>query len=901
MWSGIIGFASRIRFALVRSRVDDEVRQEFEIHLELLIERYVRSGMSADDARRAARRQLGNPLLVREEIYRMNSLGWLEELAADVRFALRQLRRAAAFTIVAVVTLALGIGVNTAMFALADAALLQPLPFANPDRLVLVEERGPQEDGRSRIELLNLREWIAQARTFESMAAVWIPASGGGATIIGRDGTPETVPTQRVTAAFFDVLGVRPVAGRTFLPQDEETDQAVVVLSERFWRARFGADPAIVGRTLKLDERSAVVVGVVPGASQFTPAIGTSAHAVSPSLWTLLRPPLQAAKGATRGQCGSCRFLQVVGRLKPGVAPEAAQSELTLVAEALAERNRSSSRPRHVTVVPLRDAVIGRDVRLTSLLFMGIAGFVLLLSCANVANILLAHAIGRTRELAVRAAVGASRRRLIKQLLTESLVLAAFGGLLGTAIGAAALSAAPSIVPSGLLPAAVTVEFDGRVALFCAAAAVLVGLLAGLAPMRDVSGVSLIEAITEESRTATRGGGGIRSVLAAAEIAAAVVVLCGTGLLLRTLLAVGDFEPGYRAEPERVLTLDFVLPDSRYPTPESRTQFYDAVEQHMSGLADVRSAAWATTVPLGGSQIGRQSFAIVGDAPVPDESRPDANMQIVSASYFRTIDLAIISGRRFTDDDRSNGVPVCIVNEAFVHRYLRGRNPLGTHVEVGAASGPVVREIVGVVRQVKERPDEREDFVQMYVPLHQVTHNEAYLLVRGQQDAASLAQSVRQVVGRVDPGLPVRNVVTLAQVAQDATSRYSFRAVLAAAFGGLALLLAMVGVFGVLAYSVEQRTREFGVRMALGATTGAVLRLVLSNAGRVIAAGVATGLAGSAALAHTMSAFLFGVQPMDTATFVSVAVVVMVTAALATVAPALRATGVDPVVTLRGE
>ena len=414
------------------------------------------------------------------------------------------------------------------------------------------------------------------------MAAVWIPASGGGSTIMGRDGTLETVPAQRVTAAFFDVLGVRPVAGRTFLPQDEETDQAVVVLSESFWRARFGADPAIVGRTLRLDERSAVVVGVVPGASHFTPAIGTSARAVSPSLWTLLPRPLQAAEGATRGQCGSCRFLQVVGRLKPGVTREAAQSELTLDSGgARGGEIGSSSRPRHVTVVPLRDAVIGRDVRLTSLLFMGIAGFVLLLSCANVANLLLARAIGRTRELAVRAAVGAGRRRLIKQLLTESLVLAAFGGLLGTAIGAAALSAAPSVVPSGLLPAAVTVEFDGRVALFCAAAALLVGVLAGLAPMRHVTGVSLIEAITEESRTATRGGGGIRSVLAAAEIAAAVVVLCGTGLLLRTLLAVGDFEPGYRAEPERVLTLDFVLPDSRYPTPESRTRFYDAVEQHI--------------------------------------------------------------------------------------------------------------------------------------------------------------------------------------------------------------------------------------------------------------------------------------------------------------------------------
>ena len=824
----------------------------------------------------------------------------LEELGADVLFALRQLRRAPAFAIVAVVTLALGIGVNSAIFALADAALLQPLPFANPDRLVSIEERGPQDAGRSRIELLNLREWIAQTRTVEAMAAVWIPASGGGATIIGRDGTPETVPAQRVTTGFFDVLGVRPVAGRTFRPEDDAADQPVVVLSERFWRARFGADPAIVGRAIRLDDGVAVVVGVAD-AAHFTPDIGSSSRVASPSLWTLLPRPVSAAAGPARGQCGSCRFLQVVGRLKPGVTREAAQAELTAMAEALAARNDSPSRPRHVTVSPLRDKVIGRDVRLTSVLLMGIVGFVLLLSCANVANLLLARATGRTRELAIRASMGAGRWRMIKQLLTESLVLAVFGGLIGAVIGVAALSAAPAIVPPGLLPAAMTVQFDGRVALFCAAASLVVGVLAGLAPVRDVTGWSLVAAIMSESRTATRGGGGVRSMLAAAEVAAAVIVLCGAGLLLRTLLAVGAYDPGYQAAPDQVLTLDFVLPDSRYATSESRARFYDAIEQQLSGLTGVRSAAWATTLPFGGSQLGRQSFAVVGDPPAPDDSRPDADMQIVSASYFATIDLAIVAGRPFTGDDRSTSTPVCLVSEAFVRRHLRGRNPLGTRLEFSDASGSVVRDIVGVVRQVKRRPDEREEFVQIYLPIRQVPSSDAYLLVRGTGDAASLAQSVRQAVGRVDPVLPVRNVVTLEQVTQDATSRYSFRALLAAAFGTLALLLAMVGVFGVLAYSVEQRTREFGVRMALGATRADVVRLVFGSAARVIVAGVATGLAAGAALAQTLSAFLFGVPPLDPPTFVGVALVIGVTATLAVAAPALRATRVEPVEALRGE
>jgi putative ABC transport system permease protein len=823
----------------------------------------------------------------------------LEELGVDVLFALRQLRRAPAFAIVALVTLALGIGVNSAIFALADAALLQPLPFANPDRLVFIEEHGPEEAGRSRIELLNLREWIAQTRTVEAMAAVWIPASGGGSTIIGPDGTPETVPAQRVTAGFFDVLGVRPVAGRTFRPEDDAADQPVVVLSERFWRARFGADPAVVGRAIRLDDGEAVVVGVAD-AAYFTPDIGSSSRVSSPSLWTLLPRPVATAEGPARGQCGSCRFLQVVGRLKPGATRDAAQAELTAMAEALAVRNDGQGRPRHVTVSPLRDRVIGRDVQLTSVLLMGIVGFVLLLSCANVANLLLARATGRTRELAIRTSVGAGRWRIIKQLVTESVVLAAFGGLLGAVVGVAALSAAPAIVPPGLLPAAMTVHFDARVALFCAAASLVVGVLSGLAPVRDVTGGSLAAAIMSDSRTVTRGGG-VRAMLAAAEVAAAVIVLCGAGLLLRTLLVVDDYDPGYKAEPNQVLTLDFVLPGSRYGTAESRARFYDAIEQQLSGVTGVRSAAWATTLPFGGSQLGRQSFAIVGDLPAPTDSRPDADIQVVSASYFQTMDLPIVAGRPFTGDDRGTGTPVCLVNEAFVRRHLRGRNPLGTRLAFSDGSGPVVREIVGVVRQVKRRPDEQEDFVQIYLPIRQAPSTDAYLLVRGTRDGASLAQAVRQAVGRVDPVLPVRNVVTLEQVTEEATSRYSFRALLAAAFGTLALILAMVGVFGVLAYSVEQRTREFGVRMALGATTGDVVRLVFGSAARVIAAGVATGLAAGAALAHTLSTFLFGVPPLDPPTFAGVVLVIGVTAALAVAAPSLRATRVDPVEALRGE
>jgi putative ABC transport system permease protein len=900
-----------LRSWLWRVPLDQEVDEELSLHIELRTRELVERGMDPRAARDLVLSRIGDLRqlkrtcidLGRKRDREMRLTRFVDELWQDVTFALRQMRAAPGFTAVVALTLALGIGANSAIFALADAVLLRPLPYANGDRLVFIDEHGPQQGGRSRIELLNFDEWTAQNRTFETMAAIWIPAAGGGPTLLGTDGTPEMLSSQTVTPQYFDVFGVTPILGRTFRPDDPASQPDAVVLSESFWRRRFAGDPSIIGRAISFEEgRALTVIGIVPAEFQFRPEIfrDDNVTAKPVSLWALLPRPRQGAEGAARGQCGVCRFLQVVGRLKPGTSIDAARADLTGLAETLAARTGTRS-PRRITMTSMHELLIGRELRLTSILFLGVVGFVLLLCCANVANLVLARAAGRTRELAVRATLGAGRRRIITQLLTESLMLAAAGGVLGLGLGAAILSAAPTLLPAELLPSVIEFGVDGRVVAFCVAMTGLSGVLFGLAPAWQASGLSLVQAITSEGRTATSRGGQFRRVVAAAEVAAAVLVLCGAGLLLRTLLAIDNTDQGYRAESERVLTLDFTLPGTRYGTPDSLRQFYDAIEREVGTVSGVRSVGWASSLPLGGSQLGGQAFEIVGDAPARDSNRSSADFQIVSHSYFRTLDLPIVAGRGFTAEDGAGGPAVCIVSEGFVRRYLAGRNPLGIRLRVNTNRDAPAREIVGVARQVKERPDETEDHIQIYVPNQQVPHTEAYLLVRTAGDAETQTPDIRRAIARVDQQLAVGTVVTLEGIERQATGRHRFRAMLVMTFAALALVLAMVGVFGVLAYSVQQRVREFGVRIALGATTAQVLGLVMGSAGRVVGAGAAIGLGLALIFAQALSTFLFGVPPRDPLTFAAVTIVLAMTAAVACAIPAFRASRVDPAVTFRSE
>ena len=810
------------------------------------------------------------------------------DLWQDVRYAARVLRKQPGFAAVVVLTLALGIGANSAMFALVDATLLRPLAFPDPDRLVMLWERTAASP-RAGVSPLNLLDWKARSRTFDAIGA-FMPFVGG-MVMSGADGTADTVPRQWVTADIFTALGVRPVAGRTFLPSDDTPRAAVVVISEAFWRTRFNADPGAVGRDIRLDGEQYTIVGVMPEAAQ---VIGRT------SIWALI--PIQGAPPGARG----AYMFRGVGRLKPGVTLAAAEADMVAVAEGLARDFPATNASRGVTIAPLHDAVIGTELRQTAILFLGVVGFVLLICCANVANLLLVRATVRRRELAIRSALGADRRRVVRQLLTESLLLSSIGGVLGLALGAAILAVAPQVVPQELLPASVTLAFDGRVVAFCAATALFVGLLFGLAPAWQSTGSSAAQVIASEGRTATGRGGRVRSTLVVAEVATAVLLLFGAGLLLRTLLEVQGVDRGYRAE--SVLTMLVDPMGDHYPTDAAEFQFYEAVEREVRTVGGVRDVAWATTLPLGPSYEGSYFFEIVGDPPVPENERPAADYQIVSNTYFSTLDLPVVAGRQFGDRDTPGAVPVCIVNEAFVRHHLRGRSPIGVRVAIrptsSAGAKPVIREIVGVARQVKGRPDEPEELIQIYVPLAQNTPGDIYMLVRPASGRADvLAPAVRAALARIDKDqlVSVRDVMTLDAVAREATARHRFRAVLVTAFAGLALLLAMVGLFGILAYSVHQRVRDFGVRRALGATTGDVLHLVAGSAARVIATGAAIGLALSALAGQLLATMLFGVEPLDPVTFASVGVVLALTAVVSAAGPAWRAARIDPVVALRGE
>jgi len=811
---------------------------------------------------------------------------WFEDFRSDASFALRQLRGAPAFTLIAALTLALGIGANGAIFALVDAALLRPLALASPDRLVEVWERDPSS-ARTPTAPANVADWRERTQTFEAFGGY---IGGVGAMVMSGVGNlAESVPRQWVTSGFFDVLGVPAIAGRTFKPADDDPrgQARAVVLSETFWRGRFNADPGVIGRQIRFDGQPYTVVGVVPRSFQ---EFGRT------SIWALVSPPRIP-------QMRTAYFIQTIGRMKPGVSIETATGDLSRVAADLARELPQTNAGRGVLVEPIRAALVGSEVRLTAMLFLGVVGLVLLICCANVANLLLARATVRSRELAIRSALGAGRRRVLRQLLTESVILSVIGGVFGAGVGALILQVAPSVMPEGLLPSAVTIEFDTRVAVFCAVAALAVGVVFGLAPAWQATGVTSSTIMASDSRGTTGRGGRLRTLLVVGEVATAVVLLFGAGLLLRTLLALEDVDRGYRAD--RVLTMMVDPLASEYQEPGSLQRFFENVEREARKDPAVRSVAWASTLPLGTSEVGDLPFEIIGDPPVNARSRPTADYQIVSPAYFQTVDLPIVAGRAFTDRDGPGSVRVCIVNEAFVRRFLRGRNPIGVRVLFQAGSeNAQIRQIVGVARQVKARPDETEELIQTYVPIGQDAIDDIFLLARpAAGPAEALAPSVRAAIGRVDTAqlVNVADVMTLDDVARVATSRHRFRAVAVVTFAGLALVLAMVGVFGVMAYSIQQRVREFGVRMALGATRADMLRLVLGSAAGVVAAGAAVGLVLASLLSRVLDTVLFGVQPLDPPTFAGVIAMLLVTAALSTAIPAWRATRVDPAAIMKGD
>ncbi len=801
-------------------------------------------------------------------------------LAHDCRFGLRSLRRSPGFTSMATLVLALGIGACTAIFSLLDAALLRPLPFADPDALVMLWERAPRY-AHNRVAPLNFLDWSEQQQSFAALAAV----AGGSRTLTEAGARPERIPGQSVTSEFFEVFRIRPIAGRTFTADDARDRAKVVVLSERLWRTRFGGDPAIVGRALTFDNDPTTVIGIVSGDFQIL---------FRADMWSLFVPRRSPEQ---RRQ----HYLQVVGRLQDGVSIDRARTDMGAIADRIAAASPDTNRGWGVAMEPLRHAVVGADLRTTTLVLAGVVGFVLLMACANVANLLLARGLGRSRELAVRAAIGGTRARIVRQLLVETLLVTSLGGAAGLLIAWAAVRAAPAVLPPDTLPQSIVMRIDARLSAVAVALTAAAALLAGLAPAWHASRASIAGALGSGGRTATRGGTRLRSMLVVGEIAAAVLVLSGAGLLIRTLAAMNDVDPGYRAK--HVLTGSISLPFNVYDSAERMAAFYAAAERELAAIPGVASAAFGGSLPLDGWDIG-QGFEIVGDPPLDNANTPAAHYQIVSPSYFQTLGLDVVRGRGFTSFDSARTQLVCIVSEEFVRRYLAGREPIGMLVKVQSMDlkggpTPVVREIVGVARQVVERAGEKERGVQLYVPIAQNPWFSASIALRTDGEPLALAAPMNAAIAKVDKTQPVTRIRSMDEVAAESTSQPRFRAQVVGVFAAVALLLAAVGIFGVLAYSVGQRAREFGIRVALGARSLDVMHLVLRGAVGMTMIGTAIGLAAAAALARFLATLLYGVQPIDPPTFLFAAGVLLASALAASALPVWKATRVAPVDVLR--
>ena len=889
---------ARLTHLHLRGEREADIVEELSQHLDERYDELRRAGHADDEAQRIALDDLIAPDTLVQQLRPLHQArigdthapgasrgAWLATLWSDLRYAARSLRQQPGFVLVAVLTIALGIGANSAIFALADATLLRPLPLREPDRLVSLWEQ-TQSTPRGGVSPLNLLDWNARNDTFDGMAAYVTRI--GSMVMAGNDGVSETVPRQWVSAGIFEVMGIEPVIGRTFTWDDDRARLDAVVLSESWWRSRFDADPGIVGRDLRLDGDLYRVLGVVPDSAQL---IGRT------SLWGLTSitdaPP--RARGA--------HFLRVIGRLKDGITQEAALANMQAVSQGLAREYPDTNANRSIALEPLHDAMVGNDLSRTALLFLGVVGFVLLICCVNVTNLLLARATARSRELAIRTALGANRWHLTRQVLTESLLLAIAGCVIGLALGWAILRMAPAMLPEGLLPGAVTLAFDLRVVAFCTAAALVIGVLFGLAPAWQATRLSPAETMGSETRGNTGRSGRLRGLIVVFEVAMAVVLLFGAGLLLRTLMALQHEDRGYRADGTLTMLVDPL--GERYPTAESLLQFFDDIQREVEAIPDVQQVAWASSVPLGEAP-DRMAFDVVG-APLAESERPVSDYQIVSPSYLPALGIGLVAGRALEDGDRSDGIQVALVNEAFVRAHLHGIDPIGTRIALHGPDAPeagaIVREIVGVAEDVKSRATDTLATPQIYAPLAQAANSDMLLIVRSASgNATALVNPVRAALARIDTEqlVSIRDVRTLDAVAREATARHRFRAVLVITFAGLALLLAMVGVFGILAYSVQQRTREVGVRMALGASTRNVLGVVVRSAAWLVAAGTALGLVLAMLMAQALHSVLYGVAPLDPLTFLGVAVVLAIAAALAMLAPAFRATRLDPLVALRG-
>jgi putative ABC transport system permease protein len=804
---------------------------------------------------------------------RRGALQMLAHLLTDMRFGIRQLLKTPGFTVVAILTLAFGVGATTAIFSVVNGVLLRPLPYPEPERLVQVLEIVPQY-GRFAVAPANFLDWRQQNTVFERISAY----AGGNDTYIGPEG-PERVPMTSVSHDIFELLHVSPILGRSFRAEEDAPQQDnVIVISHGMWQRRFGGDPAVLGRSISLSGAPVTIVGVMP-AGFFYPNRQTE-------FW---RPIAFNPATASRGG----HYIGVIARMKDGVSLEQARAEMKTIAERLAVQYPKNSANESAETVLLHDQIVG-PIRPMLLTLLAAVAVVVLIACANVANLLLVRASVREKEIAIRIAIGAGRARIAMQMLGESLVLALAGGLLG--VGLAYLAITPlQTLSAGSIPRVADVTIDRNVLAFSLGVSLLTGLLFGLAPAWQAARGGVGAVLKEGGRSSTGGGGRwLRSTLLVVEVALSLVLLVGATLLLRSFANVMNIDPGFRAE--NVLAFQVGLPRASYPEEHQQIAFFDRLIERLRSTPGVEKAGLIQTLPMRGGYV--LSFAVQGRAPAQPGEELSANHRVVTPDYFQALGIPLRRGRSFSDRDTEKAPMVAVVDEAFVRRHFPGEDPIGRGIDIGNGTDGFY-EIVGVVGDVHHGGLDRTPNPTMYVPYRQDVFSSMWVMVRTQGEPAQMAGAARLAVREVDPSLPAASMTPLTDVISESVAQRRFSMLLLGLFALVALFLAAVGLYGVVAYTVSLRTQEIGLRMAIGAQPGDVLRMVLGSGMKLATAGVVIGIAGALAMASLVASMLFGVTPFDPVSYAATAAVLLLVAALACYVPARRAMAVDPLVALR--
>ena len=878
---------SRTRTWVSGRSMDQEFERELETHLDMLTEENARRGMAPEEAKRAARVQLGGLTQLKETNRELRGLPLLETILQDARFALRMLHKNPGFTTVAVLTLALGIGANTAIFSVVYGVLLKPLPYEKPEQLVTVFEAQPQEgimeNGWS---YPNFAELRADNHIFSEMAG----NQQHQLTLTGR-GEPTVVNTAVVTPELFSVLGEKPIAGRTFLPEEGKPGAAaVVILSEDLWRSLFGTDPNIIGSSITLDKRSCTVVGIMPAGFRF-PAISEDEQIWIP----LVEDPLFGSWVERRGG----HWLRVTARLKPGVSVAQAQAELDAFSARLAKEFPAENDGWVVRMVPLQEMIVG-NVRPALLVLLCSVGLVLLIACANIANLLLARATSRAREIAVRAALGAGRSRIVRQLLSETAVLGLLGGGAGIALAYWGVHSLTSLLPTSV-PRANEIGVDRFVLGFALVLSAVASCAFGLTPALFAANSNLQASLREGGGRSGESAGRrrARNFLAAGEIAVAAVLLVAAGLLLRSFAKLTSVRPGFDAV--HVVKAEVSLPRFQYATPQQWIAFSDQLLARIQAQPGMRDSAMGVPLPITDGFINL-AFDIPGTpAPSAGTSRT-ANFVSVSPDYFRVMGISLLAGRLFNAHDSLSAPRVTVISEAMAHMYFPNQDPLGKRLTFGFPFESVgVKEIVGIVGDVRDVALGQNPGAMMYVPFDQAPFWGGNLVVKSALNLPSVVGTIRQVVHEIDKDLPVTDIMMLPDGIESSVAQPRFRTFLLGVFAAMALILATIGIFGVISYSVSRRTNEIGIRVALGAQRADVLKQVLTEGARLATVGLALGLAGSLAATRLIATLLFGVKPTDPLTFAAVAAILASVTLAACYIPARRATRVDPIVALRYE